>query len=69
MEGKRRREAELIALSLYDKPVLRAEFWRVVCKGGKCREMAWLPSRELIHAILEVEFPSQRRVTTEQNQN
>jgi len=63
MESRRRkREAELVALSLYDKPALRSEFWRVVCKGGGCRELGTLPSFEMIHAIIKAEFPAEQRM-------
>jgi hypothetical protein len=63
METRRRqREAELVAMMLYDKAGLRSEFWRVVCNGGSNREFATVPSRELIQAILDKEYPDGYRV-------
>jgi hypothetical protein len=64
METRRReREAELVAMMLYDKPALRSQFWRVVCNGGSNRELASLPGSELIHAILEKEYPAECRAS------
>ncbi len=59
MKTRREREAELVALMLFDMPHLRTEFWRVVCTPDYHPPLAALSSQELIRGILEKEYPGE----------
>lgn len=59
MKTRREREAELVALMLFDMPHLRSEFWRVVRNDDHHPPLASLSSQELIRCILEHEYPGQ----------
>lgn len=59
MKTRREREAELVALMLFDLPHLRAEFWRVTINDEYHPPLAALSSQELIRCILEHEYPGE----------
>ena len=59
MKSRREREAELVALMLFDLPHLRRECRRVISEEGHWVPIAALSGQELIRCILEFEFPSQ----------
>jgi hypothetical protein len=59
VKTRREREAELVALMLFDLPHLRSEFWRVVINDEHHPPLASLSSAELIRCILEHEYPGE----------
>jgi hypothetical protein len=61
MSEKRKREAELVAFMLFDKPALQAAFRQVARREGRSVGLARLSAREIIQAILDAEFPAERR--------
>jgi len=59
VKTRREREAELVALMLFDQPHLRSEFWRVAVNDENHPPLSSLSSAELIRCILEHEYPGE----------